>query len=118
MQPSLHPEPKKKYPESKKKLRTLYRRLLKGGLLYLFFSILAGIIIADLSLKFPLRPLRHRQEFAAMAQKNFHADLQDVSIRAEDGATLKGWYVHPHDYNGNSVILLHGITDNREGVRG
>ncbi len=53
-----------------------------------------------------------------MAEKTFHTELQDVSIHAADGVTLKGWYVHPHDFNGNSVILLHGITDNREGVRG
>lgn len=78
MQPSLHPEPKKKHPEPKKKLRTLYRRLLTGGLLYLAFSILAGMVIADLSLKLPLRPLRHRQEFAALVQKNFQAELQDA----------------------------------------
>jgi pimeloyl-ACP methyl ester carboxylesterase len=111
MEPSLGAEPKKK-------LRTFYRRLLTVGLLYLAFSILAGMVIADLSLKFPLRPLHHRQEFAALVQGSFQAELQDISIHASDGVTLKGWYVHPQHFNGNSVILLHGITDNREGVRG
>ena len=37
-------------------------------------------------------------------------------IEAADGATLKAWYVHPGKFNGKVVVLLHGITDNREGV--
>jgi hypothetical protein len=49
---------------------------------------------------------------------DFQAELQDVTITAADGVELKGWFVHPHDYNGNAVVLLHGITDNREGVAG
>jgi len=31
---------------------------------------------------------------------------------------LKAWYIPPRISNGNAVILLHGITDNREGVFG
>jgi len=31
---------------------------------------------------------------------------------------LKGWYIHPKEFNGNVVIVLHGITDNREGMAG
>jgi pimeloyl-ACP methyl ester carboxylesterase len=31
---------------------------------------------------------------------------------------LKGWYVQPQKFNGNAVVLLHGITDNSEGVAG
>ena len=87
-------------------------------LAYLAFSVMAGIVIADASLKLHRLPLRHRQEIAATVRKNFHAELQDVSMTAVDGAVLKGWYVRPRDYNGNAVILLHGITDNREGVAG
>ena len=87
-------------------------------LAYLAFSVMAGIVIADASLKLHRLPLRHRQEIAATMREDFHAELQDVSMTAADGAVLKGWYVRPRDYNGNAVILLHGITDNREGVAG
>ncbi len=100
------------------KFRIARRVLLAGFAAYLALSILAGIFIADVSLKLRRLPLRHRQAIAAAVQENFHAALQDVSISAFDGAVLKGWYVHPRDYNGNAVILLHGITDNREGVAG
>ncbi|MBZ5509220.1 MAG: alpha/beta fold hydrolase [Acidobacteriia bacterium] len=89
-----------------------------GCAVYLALAVLAGILIADASLKLRRLPLRHRQVFAAIVHNNFRAELQDASITAADGAVLKGWYVHPHDYNGNTVILLHGITDNREGVAG
>jgi hypothetical protein len=97
----------------------LFGKIVSAGLIvYLLGSILAGIVIADVSLKLPRRPLRHQQAFAAAVRQDFHAELQDVSINASDGAVLKGWYVHPSVYNGNAVVLLHGITDNREGVAG
>jgi len=100
------------------KFRVARKALLAGLAAYLALSILAGIFIADVSLKLRRLPLRHQQAFAASVQKDFHAELQDVSISASDGVVLKGWYVHPSGYNGNAVVLLHGITDNREGVAG
>ena len=100
------------------RFRIVVTVLLAGFGAYLTFSILAGIFIADASLKLHRLPLRHQKAVAAAARDNFHAVLQDVSISASDGVVLKGWYVHPRDYNGNAVILLHGITDNREGVAG
>lgn len=112
MQPLLRAE------VSTVKFRIARRVLLAGLCAYLVLSIPAGIFIADVSLKLRRLPLRHQQAVAAAVQDNFHAALQHVSISASDGAVLKGWYVHPRDYNGNAVILLHGITDNREGVAG
>jgi dipeptidyl aminopeptidase/acylaminoacyl peptidase len=85
---------------------------------YTVLSILGGIVIAGLSLKLRRLPLRHKQTIAAAVRADFGAELQDVAVTAADGVELKGWFVHPRDYNGNGVILLHGITDNREGVAG
>ena len=97
----------------------LFRKaFLASFVAYLVLSILAGIVIADVSLKLRRLPLRHQQAFATSVRDDFHAELQDVTITAADGVALKGWFVHPRDYNGNAVILLHGITDNREGVAG
>ena len=99
--------------------RNIFRKIILACFIaYLLFSILAGIVIADFSLKLPRLPLRHQQAIAADIRADFHVELQDVTITAADGAALKGWFVHPRDYNGNAVILLHGITDNREGVAG
>ena len=100
------------------KRNILRKIILLGVIAYFLLCILAGIVIADFSLKLPRLPLRHKQAIAATVLNDFHVELQDVTIIAADGATLKGWFVHPRDYNGNAVILLHGITDNREGVAG
>ena len=97
----------------------ILRKIVLAGLAaYLVLSILAGIVIADLSLNLRRLPLRHQQAIAAAVRIDFGAQLQDVAITAADGVVLKGWFIHPRDYNGNAVILLHGITDNREGVSG
>src|SRR6476660_3859743 len=98
--------------------RLVRKCLVAGAILYLILSVIAGAIITDASLKLPRLPLRHQQAFAATVGRKFHAKLESVSVVAADGALLKGWYVHPASYNGNAVMLLHGITDNREGVSG
>jgi uncharacterized protein len=103
---------------SAKRFRTARKILIAGGAVYLALSVLAGVVIADASLKLRRLPLRHREAFAASIGHDFHAELQDVSITAADGAVLRAWYVHPRGHNGNAVVLLHGITDNREGVAG
>jgi uncharacterized protein len=106
-------------PEALPGKHSVFRKIILACIItYLLFSILAGIVIADFSLKLRRLPLRHRQVIATAVQADFRAELQEVTITAADGVELKGWFVRPHDYNGNAVILLHGITDNREGVAG
>jgi uncharacterized protein len=100
------------------KFRTWHKLVLVACLTYLGLSGIAGIVIAEASLKLRRLPLRHQQQVAAVVHENFQAELQNVSITAADGALLRGWFIHPHTYNGNAVVLLHGITDNREGVAG
>jgi dipeptidyl aminopeptidase/acylaminoacyl peptidase len=87
-----------------------------GG--YLLLCVMGGIFLSEGSLKLRRLPLRHVHEIAAMAYDKYGTELQDASIRAADGAALKGWYLHPSQFNGNAVVLMHGITDNREGVAG
>lgn len=87
-----------------------------GG--YLVLAFIAGVVLGEGSLHLRRLPLRHTQEIAAFVHHRYETELQDVAIQAADGAMLKGWYVQPPQFNGNAVILLHGITDNREGVAG
>ena len=94
-----------------------YKLLLVLGA-YLAVSIVAGIAVAEGSLHLRRLPLRHVQEFSTLVHEKYGAALQDVAIEARDGVVLKGWYVQPRAFNGNAVILMHGITDNREGVAG
>lgn len=65
------------------------------------------------------RPLT-QDEASAMRQsaQALGADMEDVAIAAPDGAVLRGWTLSPHHGNGNAVILLHGMGDNRFGMAG
>jgi len=44
--------------------------------------------------------------------------MEDVELTASDGVLLQGTFAVPEQQNGSVVILLHGISDNRMGVRG
>ena len=46
------------------------------------------------------------------------SELQDVRMAAFDDAPLRAWFIHPHRGNGDAVILLHGLGDNRLGMVG
>jgi len=85
---------------------------------YLMLAAIGGVFVAEASLHLRRLPLRHQQQFAAYVKDKYQAGLQEVSITASDATVLKAWYVHPKKFNGNSVVVLHGITDNREGVAG
>ena len=99
-------------------MRKLRRFLLILFGLYLLLAAIAGAVIAEASLKLPHRPLHYRQRIATYVRQRYQANLQDVSITASDSVVLKGWYIRPAGFNGNTVVLSHGITDNREGVAG
>src|SRR5215471_18357961 len=98
-------------------MRRALRILLKLLVGYVVVSIFGGILLAELSLHLYRRPLRHEALIAARYSR-FGALLEPVEIRAGDGAVLRAWYSVPAHDNGRAVILLHGVTDNREGVAG
>jgi dipeptidyl aminopeptidase/acylaminoacyl peptidase len=99
-------------------MRKWMKVALAAGCAYLVLSIAVGMVVGEGSLKLRRLPLRYRAEAEAEVIKRYQAKLQDVSIQAADGVTLKAWYVHPRNFNGNAVVVLHGITDNREGMAG
>jgi hypothetical protein len=84
---------------------------------YLIFCVAAGTAIAE----FALHPVRRvfnsasRDEGAAHASDD-DAALSEISIAAKDGITLHAWVFRPEEWNGNSVIVLHGLKDNRIGM--
>jgi pimeloyl-ACP methyl ester carboxylesterase len=95
------------------------RRLLLALLLYATFCSIIGIFVADGALHPARRPVTLQEE--AQVRQNFsglHANLQDVSITTPDHAILRAWLVHPGHPNGSSVILFHGLGDNRLGMTG
>lgn len=98
----------------------LFRKLSVIGLLaFLTLSAIAGAFLAEVT----LHPGRHLRSAAdemdahEMARRH-NSVLTDVPINARDGVTLRAWSIRPGDSNGNAVILLHGLGDNRSGMTG
>ena len=98
--------------------RSLINLIFLAVLLYLIGSVASAIFLAEITLHVNHRPTRHRSEIEKVVFEEFRAPLLDVHIQAGDGAQLKAWYIHPGDSNGATVILFHGVSDNREGVAG
>lgn len=95
------------------------RIFLLGSLLYLTLCSAGGVFLAEAALHPAPRPLTDEQRSSIQqAARSLNADLEDVSIVVSDGIRLRGWILHPRAGNGDAVILLHGVADNRAGVNG
>jgi uncharacterized protein len=86
--------------------------------LYFTVSVAVGIVLAKAALQPERRPVDDRAWLLTDAAQTASTPAQNVSITASDGPTLQGWYLRPQVFSGSSVILLHGVADNREGVSG
>jgi len=100
----------------RRSLASLFRLLA----LLVTFPLIAGIFLAEVTVhpgrnvQTPADEMRVRR----FVQREGYA-LDDVAVTAKDGATLRAWSVRPRaDNNGNAVLLLHGLGDNRTGMTG
>ncbi len=97
----------------------LFQRLIVIGLLgFLTLSAIAGAFLAEAT----LHPGRHFQSAAddmkVRQMARLHStELTDINI-AGSAVTLRAWSIRPTNSNGNAVILLHGLADNRVGMTG
>lgn len=86
---------------------------------YLAISALAAIVLARSTLQAYHRPLSHSAENEL---RQFAADLksqvENVEINGVDEVRLRGWRIRAPNWNGDAVILLHGLGDNRLGTEG
>src|ERR1700685_2438566 len=95
------------------------RLLFVLALLYLLGTFLGGIGLGWIALHPPGHPATASEElkpqyFAKSASAEFH----DVELTTPDGAVLRAWFMRPREPNGDAVILLHGVSDNRMGMYG
>jgi pimeloyl-ACP methyl ester carboxylesterase len=81
-------------------------------------ALVCGVTLGYFSVHLPKDPVRQEVQFRARVQRQFHARVQDVTLKASDNATLKAWFVQPQHPNGKTVILLHGIMSNRVSIAG
>jgi len=87
--------------------------------LYLSFSAMAGVFVAEDALHPTKRLLTSSDENQSRLQASQdNATLSDVSINASDGAVLRAWLLRPAEGNGDFLIFLHGMGDNRLGMTG
>lgn len=84
---------------------------------YLTCCLVLGICFAEVSFRPPRLPVTDRQLFQTKTAR-FGAELQDVTMTASDGIVLRGWFAQPSTHNGNAVILLHGLGQNRQQMIG
>lgn len=87
------------------------------ALSYAIACLLLAAPLGEIAFRPQRRAITERRQADAMVAK-FGARLEDVSVTAQDGAQLVAWLARPIKANGNAVILLHGVGDNREGMMG
>jgi alpha-beta hydrolase superfamily lysophospholipase len=93
----------------------LFRRLSVIAFLgFLALSTIAGVLLTEATLHPGRHVLSSDDEIQASEMARVHnSELTDVAIAAQDGVTLRAWNIRPKKTNGNGVILLHGLADNR-----
>jgi fermentation-respiration switch protein FrsA (DUF1100 family) len=106
--------------ERRSRLRSIIRPLLY----ILAFVYIAGTILGGIGLGWiALHPYSHsvtpgeERNVRAAAEAN-HVEFRDVELTSPDGAILSAWFMRPPVPNGDAVILLHGVSDNRMGMYG
>ena len=88
-------------------------------LAYVALCAMAGVFLAEVTLHPGRRVESSNDETRVRNMARRHNSvLADAAIQAKDGATLRGWSIRPATGNGQAVILLHGLGDNRMGMTG
>ena len=85
------------------------------AVLYLLGTVFGGIGLGEIALHPASPPISQSEErnAEASAQQN-SVEFRDVELVTQDGVSLRAWFMRPREANGNTVILLHGVSDNRE----
>jgi hypothetical protein len=88
-------------------------------ILYWCGTVFGGIGLGAIATHPGRRPITSADEERVRSySRTTQIAFRDVSVSAEDGAVLRGWFLSPYEPNGHSVILLHGVSDNRLGMYG
>jgi uncharacterized protein len=99
-------------------MRPIFRRAFFLVLTYVALCALIGIFVAEGALRPQRRPITPDVEASArQVALRQGSNLEDVSI-TNGNVTLKAWSIRLQKDNGNAVILLHGLGDNRSGMIG
>ena len=97
-------------------LRRLARFLAVAAVVYLAISMVLGVWLMEGALHLRRVPVHGHDTFGLAVATISTTGLENARQTARDGTNLSAWYVHPEHWNGDSVILLHGMGDNRQGM--
>lgn len=99
--------------------RPVLRLSIGLALLYLLGTVFGGIGLGWVALHPSSPPIHESEErnAKAVAQRT-STEFQDLDLTTSDGVALHGWFMRPQEANGDTVILLHGVSDNRLGMYG
>src|SRR5215469_5670295 len=96
---------------------TLFYLCLTLALLYLLGTVLGGVGLGVIALHPASPPISQSEERNAQAAaQRDSVEFRDVQLTTQDGVLLRAWFMRPQQTNGNAVILLHGVSDNRLGM--
>lgn len=98
-------------------MRRLLQVLLSAIVLFSGVTVVAGFIVGRGALH-PMNLNSPRQAETAQMIERTGALKEDFNVRAPDGVQLCGWKIRPTSPNGDWVLLMHGISDNRSGALG
>ena len=100
-------------------MRRSLRFLIWAVSIYLLLCTAVAFFLADVTVH-PYRRALTAETKADIqtAAAELGAGLTEASIEAQNHATLRTWLIQPQRGNGNAVILLHGLGDNRQGMTG
>ena len=82
-------------------------------------SVAGAIVLSEGAVHLPARRrfAAHKEIADRIAQASA-ATWREAQIQAADGIVLKAWEFLPHQWNGATVLVLHGHFDTREGTAG
>jgi fermentation-respiration switch protein FrsA (DUF1100 family) len=97
----------------------LIRRLLILAIVYLGFCAFIGYFLAEGALHPRRKPIseKSKQKASAIAEK-VQSNLQNVRTFATDQTKLAAWYFESSKPTSKTVLLFHGLSDNRGGMVG
>src|SRR5215471_19818394 len=85
---------------------------------YVTLCSVAGIFVAEIAYHPQRRPVPTEDVSIQRAGLSFSDNFKNVAISTSDGVILRAWLIRPNQLNGDAVILLHGLSDNRLGMSG
>jgi fermentation-respiration switch protein FrsA (DUF1100 family) len=100
--------------------RSIGRRILYTlAFLYATGTVSGGIALGWIAVHPPSHPVTASEERSAQtAARETSVEFRDAELTTPDGVVLRAWFMRPAETNGDAVILLHGVSDNRMGMYG